>query len=243
MSVATDALCFVVDAQLGQICIPMPGGGEICYHSRIGHIPVPADVCTDLIPRIHESFAILSPLMCLIDVGLALVNVAKAIPDSLGPPPDPSALTDSLLELFEKAACLLPLIPQLSICPLLKALLNLIINCLQNIRDQLARIVILKLEVSGGRARSAQLGGVALLDAYLDCAEDNIDLMTAAMSGNTESLQRLLDISVNPLLQSAGLNPIVFNALDLQAGAPDEVLASLDQTIAGLQAIVDGLPC
>lgn len=238
-----DLLCQIINADTDIICVPMPGGGEICWHNGVGNIPVPADICSDLMPKVQIGLSALAPVMCIIDVALALIDFAKAVPDSLGPPPDPTALAEALIDLIEKSACLLPLIPQLSICPLIKALLDLIINCLINIREQLVNIVSLKVSVDNGNARSASLGGVALLDAYLDCSSQNIDLLTAALSGSTESMQKLLDVTVNPLMELAGLDPIEFAALDFSAGAPDEVIAALDDTIAALFLVRDALPC
>jgi hypothetical protein len=236
------ALCAVINADLDQICIPLPGGGEICYHGQVGNIPVPSDICADLIPNIEVSLAMLAPLMCLIDVALAVLEVVKAIPDTVGPPPDPTAMALALADLIEKAMCLLPLIPQLSICPLIKALLDIIINCLIDVRDQLTNIISLNSGVAAGRARSAALGGVALLDAALDCSEENIGLLEAALSGSTESLQRMIDITVNPLLELAGLDPIEVD-MSLSAGAPTEVIEALDVIIETLFAIRDALPC
>lgn len=236
------ALCQVINADLDQVCIPLPGGGEICFHPGAGNIPVPSDICADLLPRLQASIAALAPLMCLIDVALALIEVVKAIPDSLGPPPDPTVLAEAIANLVEKAACLLPLIPQLSICPLIKALLDLIINCLLDIREQLLNLATLRVEVDDGRARSLELGGVVLLDAALDCSEDNADLLEAALGGGSEALQRLIDVTVNPLLQVAGLDPIQVD-MTMKAGAPDEVIAALDAAIAALFAVRDALPC
>jgi hypothetical protein len=236
-----EQLCSIINADLGQLCIPLPGGGEICFHGGVGNIPVPSDICNDMLPRIHAALAIMAPLMCLIDIALAIIECIKAIPDTIGPPPDPTALAKALSKLLEKIGCLLPLIPQLSICPLIKALLDVIINCLINIKEQLEHLVVLRAEVTAGNERSAALGGVALLDAYLNCAGENIDLLEAALSGSTETIQRLLDVTVNPLLQIAGLDPITFESMDFSAPGP--VIDILNDTIAMLFAIRDALPC
>lgn len=237
------ALCEVINADLDQVCIPLPGGGEICFHGKVGNIPVPQDLCDDLIPRIEVTLGMLAPLLCLIEIALALIEVVKAIPDAVGPPPQPQGLVEALSDLLEKMACLLPLLPQLSICPLLKALLDIIINCLISIREQLQNIVTLRAGLLDGRARSQELGGVALLDAALDCSEENTDLLEAALSGNTEALQRMIDVTLNPLLEAAGLDPIEVDITQSLVGAPDEVIEALTDVIAALLAIRDALPC
>jgi hypothetical protein len=238
---ATDLLCDVINGELDWLCVTLPGGGEYCFHNGTGHIPVSADICQGLLPQIQGALAVLAPMMCLIDVAVATIKFAEAVPDTIGPPPDPTALAEALADLLKAAACLLPLIPQLTICPLIKALLDIIINCLIDIRDQLTNIISLKAGVQEGRDRAAELGA-ALLNDMLDCAEGNIDLLEAALSGSTESMQRLIDITVNPLLQVAGLDPIEVD-MGLGAGAPEEVIETLDTIIDTLIAIRDALPC
>lgn len=234
--------CQIINADLDEVCLPLPGGGEICFHPGAGNIPTPPDICADLIPQIQLSLAMLAPLMCIIDVALAMLDVQKAIPDSLGPPPDPTELLEKLLDLIETAMCLLPLIPQLSICPLVKALLDIIINCLIDVRDQITNLVNIRVGIADGRSRSAELGGVALLDAALDCSEENASLLEAALGGGTAALQRMIDVTLNPLMEVAGLDPIEVD-VSIEAGAPDEVIAALDEVILALFAIRDALPC
>lgn len=251
MAVEATADCTVIDAFIPPLCIPLPGGAEICFQTPPGSIPTSADVCAGLLPQLNVALGALAPVFCLIDVALAVVDLGKAIPDSLGPPPDPTAVIKAVTNLVEKAACLLPLIPQLSICPMIKAFLDLIISCLTNIKEQLETLFTLNLEVANAESVIDELNQVAsiygldlnLASDYLSCALSNLGLQQDALDGSLSSIRRLLDITVNPILGIIGLGPIEIEDLNLSAGAPEELIAPLEAIIDVLKVFRDSLPC
>ena len=69
----------------------------------------------NLMEVIQPALTPLVPVFNIIDTVVAVFNCIKAIPDSLGPPPDPTALAACLPDLAEKVDKLLKLIPQLSL--------------------------------------------------------------------------------------------------------------------------------
>lgn len=74
----------------------------------------------NLLEVIQPILAPLMPLFEIVDTIVAIFNCVKALPDSLGPPPDPTVLAACIPELGEKIAQLLKLLPQLSLPLLLK---------------------------------------------------------------------------------------------------------------------------
>ena len=69
----------------------------------------------NLAQAIQPALTPLVPFFDVIDAIVAVFNCVKAIPDTLGPPPDPTALAVCIPELGEKVAKLLRLLPQLSL--------------------------------------------------------------------------------------------------------------------------------
>jgi hypothetical protein len=251
MPVDNETFCTVVDAFVPPFCVPLPGGGEICLITGPGQLPISADVCKDLLGQLNVALAGLAPIMCIIDCVLSVIEVGKAVPDSIGPPPDPSALIKAIANMVEKCACLLPLIPQLSICPLIKQLLALIIACLEDIIAQIENLITLSAGVADAREICEILDatnsvGLDLSQAkeYLDCEEQNLDLLAAALGGSTESIQRLLDVTVNPLMSIAGLDPIVFEDINFgDLETVQDALIPLRAAIDALTVVRDALPC
>lgn len=251
MAVEESAFCSIIDAFVPPLCFPLPGGAEICFQTSPGTIPTSFEVCGNLLPQLNVALGALAPVFCLIDVALAVVELGKAIPDSIGPPPDPTAVIKAVTDLVEKAACILPLIPQLSICPLIKAFIDLIISCLTNVIIQLQTLVTLNLEVANAdqvladlQPFVAQYGlNLTLANDYLSCANGNLALQQGALDGSYASIQRLIDITVNPLLGLIGLDPIQLADIDLSVGAPEALIAPIEEVISYLQVFRNALPC
>jgi len=99
--------------------ITFPGGATLSQVLAAGsEIPDPIDSVTNLLAQANAGLAPRVPVFNIIDAVIAVFNCIKAIPDSLGPPPDPTKLAECIPDLAEKVDALLKLIPQLSV-PLL----------------------------------------------------------------------------------------------------------------------------
>ncbi len=90
-------ICLDIPALDDPFALDLPGGIE--------HV--------NLMEVIQPALTPLVPLFDVVDTIVAVYNCMKAIPDSLGPPPDPTAIAICTPELGEKVAKLLRLIPQL----------------------------------------------------------------------------------------------------------------------------------
>jgi len=251
MPVNNETFCTVINAFVPPFCIPMPGGGEICLQISPGDIPISADVCKDLLDQINVGLVGLSPIMCIIDCALSIIGAVKAVPESIGPPPDPSVLVEAIVDVVEKCACLLPMIPQLSICPLIKKLLELLIACINDIIAQVENLITLTADAANAEEiceilQTTNEVGLDLTDAKsaLNCEKQNLNLLAEALAGGTEGIQRLLDITVNPLMEVAQLEPIVFE--DIEFGDIDAVQDALEPLRAArdaLRVVLEALPC
>ena len=106
--------------------LTLPGGAQI------EHI--------NLMEVIQPALTPLVPIFDIIDTVVAVFNCIKAIPDTLGPPPDPTVLAACLPDLAEKVAKLLKLIPQLSIPLTIVGLIDLVIDTLLQVRSELMHL-------------------------------------------------------------------------------------------------------
>src|SRR5689334_19673536 len=102
-------LCLEIAEFPDPFALTLPGGIEI------------EDV--NLMKIIQPALTPLVPFFDIIDTIVALYNCIKAIPDALGPPPDPTVLAACLPDLAEQINKLLRLLPQLSLPLLIRRLL------------------------------------------------------------------------------------------------------------------------
>ena len=71
----------------------------------------------ELVEVIQPALTPLMPFFDILETVLALFDAVKAVPDTIGPPPDPTALAEALQKVAEKVVSLLRLVPQLSALP------------------------------------------------------------------------------------------------------------------------------
>jgi hypothetical protein len=109
----------------------------------------------------------------IIDTVVAVFNCVKAIPDSLGPPPDPTALAACIPELAEKVSKLLKLIPQLSLPYTIIGIIDLVIDTLRQARDQLLHLQQQMQQILGAIDRATELEDAGLM-AITSCAQANV---------------------------------------------------------------------
>jgi hypothetical protein len=109
-------LCIEIPEIPDPFAIPLPGGIEL------------EDV--NLMTMIQPALTPLVPLFDIIDTIVAIFNCIKAIPDMLGPPPDPTVLTACLPDLAKKLNKLLNMMPQVALPRLIKRCLKLAIQTL-----------------------------------------------------------------------------------------------------------------
>jgi hypothetical protein len=205
--------------------LTLPGGIEI---ERI-----------DLLDIVQPALAPLVPLFNIVDTIVALFNCLKAIPDALGPPPDPTALAACLPELAKKISDLLRLLPQLSLPYLVKQLLELIIDTLCKVRNQLVHLQRQMTQILRAVDRATQLDDAGLM-AITVCAQANVAQEAANVGKMLASLGKLIGL-VNLFLGMIGLPTVP--ELSKLAGQPLEtVIEPIDELIGVFEAAKKAVP-
>jgi len=229
-------VCIDLKVTSQELCITFPGGAEMCV--QIPGVPDPTDVSKQLLAQANAALMPLVPIFNIVDAIIALFNCVKAIPDSLGPPPDPTKLAECIPDLAEKIDKLLKLIPQLSIPVLIAGLIDVLLFYLEGYRRQLEAIIAHQLRILAAATRAAELGNVQLR-TVVDCAEASMDAYLQNLNEGMKPLNRLVGL-LNLFLQLAGLPPIP----DLANFGDDAeaALVPLDAVIDSLKTVRAGLP-
>lgn len=205
--------------------ITLPGGIEI------GQI--------NLMEAIQPALTPLIPLFDIVDAIVAVFNCVKAIPDSLGPPPDPTVLAACIPELAEKVQKLLRLIPMLSLPYTIRGILDLIIDTLRQARTRLLHLQQQMVQILRAIDRGKRLEDAGLM-AITSCAEANVAQETANVGKMLASLGKLIGL-VNIFLGMVGLPEVP--DLSKLAGRPlDGVIEPIDDMISVFRAARNAVP-
>lgn len=193
------------------LSIDLPGGIALTAKLEAGQFPSLPGIVASLLGELNAALTPLMPFFRILDVVIAIIEFCKAIPDSLGPPPDPTLLIKRLQKLLKAAAKLLNLIPPLSIPIMLvgicktitAALLALIMELENSINAQL------KLDLARDRADALALDpflleGAAALAISIDCAQADLDLQVEVGASSLGPLMKFIDL-VNAFAGLIGL--------------------------------------
>lgn len=229
--------CIEVQTGAGGLCVRFPGGATLCaqFGVDIGDL---GTITRSALGSINAALTPLQPFFNVLDVLVQIVTCMQAIPDCIGPPPNPTKLIDCLPDLVKKLAALLGLIPQLSIPVLVADLLDVMIVGLLALRGELAAMIEQQARLLAAATRASELGNVSL-QIVVDCATGNLDAQLVNKQAGMEPLNRLLGV-VNALLKLAGLPPIP--ALDSIGELSADALAGLDASIQALETAKASLP-
>jgi hypothetical protein len=198
--------------------LTLPGGVQI---ERINLMEVIQPALTPLVP-----------LFDIIDTIVAVFNCIKAIPDTLGPPPDPTVLAACLPDLAEKVAKLLKLIPQLSLPLLIVGLIDLVIDTLRQARSLLLHLQQQIVQILGAIDRATNLEDAGLM-AIAQCAQANVALEAANVGKALASLGKLIGL-INLFMGMVG-GPEIPDLSDLAGRPLDDVIPPIDALIKTLQ--------
>jgi hypothetical protein len=205
--------------------LTLPGGVQI-EHLNLMQIVQPA-----LTPLV--------PLFDLVDAIVAVFNCVKAIPDALGPPPDPTVLAACLPELAKKVDKLLRLIPQLSLPIMIVQLVDLVIDTVRQARSQLLHLQQQAKQVVRVVARATELDDAGLM-AISQCARANLAQEAANVGKSLAAIGKLIGL-INLFLGMLG-GPQVPDAAQLSGKPLDGAVAALDELLATLTTIRGALP-
>ena len=198
--------CIELDVSIQGLSVTFPGGAELSVQLPTVSIPDPTELSKQLMAQANAALMPLVPIFNILDVVLALFECVKAIPDSLGPPPDPSKLVGCIPDLAAKANKLLKLIPQLSIPLMIVGLIDVLITFLEGIRGQLKAIIDAQVRIAQAGLRAAELGNVQL-QLVVDCANANIDAQMKSIGEGAAPVNRLIGV-INLFMGLAGLEPL-----------------------------------
>lgn len=205
--------------------LTLPGGVQI---ERINLMEVIQPALTPLVP-----------IFDIIDTVVAVFNCIKAIPDTLGPPPDPTVLAACLPDLAEKVAKLLKLIPQLSLPLTIIGLIDLVIDTLRQARSLLLHLQQQMQQILGTIDRATNLEDAGLM-AIAQCAQANVAQEAANVGKALASLGKLIGL-INIFLGILGL-PEVPDLSDLAGRPLDDVIPPIDAIIEALQTARTAVP-
>lgn len=234
---ALAALCIQIPMSPTGICIPLPGGAEICPTQGMD-LGDPSEVLRGFLAQLSPAFAPLTPVFIIIGVVKAVVDCVQAIPDSLGPPPDPTAIAECIPPLVEKLEKLLKLLPQYSVPLMVKNTINAVVLFLTALKNEL-NVIISETERIIAATTLAGIPGNELLASIVDCASTNANTMLANMQASMQPLGALIDL-INIFLGLIGQDPIT-GVPDLSGGA-SEALAPIDDFIEVLQTVAAAIP-
>ena len=193
----------------------------------------------NLMEQIQPALTPLMPLFDIIDTVVAVFNCVKAIPDSLGPPPDPTVLVACIPELAEKVAKLLKLIPQLSLPYTIIGIIDLIIDTLRQARSLLLHLQAQMQQILGAIDRATDLEDAGLM-AITSCAQANVAQEAANGGKSLAALGKLIGL-LNIFLELVGA-PTVPDLSNLAGSPLDEVVPPLDAIVDQLSQVRDMVP-
>jgi hypothetical protein len=193
----------------------------------------------NLMQIIQPALTPLVPLFDIIDTIVAVFNCVKAIPDSLGPPPDPTALAACLPDLAEKVSKLLKLIPQLSLPLLIVRLIDLVIDTLRQARSELMHLQQQVQQILGVIDRATNLDDAGLM-AIAQCAQANVAQEAANVGKSLAALGKLIGL-INLFLGMVG-GPEIPDLSNLAGRPLDDVIPPIDAIIEALQTARSAVP-
>ena len=218
-------ICIEIPEIPDPFALTLPGGIEIQH--------------LNLMEVIQPALTPLVPIFNIIDTVVAVCNCVKAIPDTLGPPPDPTALAACLPDLAEKVAKLLKLIPQLSIPMTLIGLIDLVIDTLQQASRELMHLQQQMQQILGVIDRATDLDDAGLM-AIAQCAQANVAQEAANVGKSLAALGKLIGL-INLFMSMVG-GPEIPDLSNLAGRPLDDVVAPIDAIVEALKTAREAVP-
>jgi hypothetical protein len=218
-------LCLQIPSLPDPFSLPFPGGVEL------------EDV--NVMRLLQPALTPLMPMFEIVDTIVALYTCVKAIPDALGPPPDPTVLAACLPELGKKLGKLLSLAPQVALPRLIERCLVLAIEALRTERGQLQHLQAQLGQIDSVVQRAKSLKDAGLM-AIAQCATANVAQEAANVGKSMASLERLL-VLVNLFMGLIG-GPEVPLPSKLSGKPIGDALPEIEQMIRLLEAAHSAVP-
>ena len=200
-----ETLCAELIVTPQRLTVIVPGGASLDPELPDLGPADPMRLAKQLLAQANAALAPLGPVFDLIDVGLALVEAVKAIPDAISHL-DPGKITDALPELAQKAGKLAPLVPQLSVPLLVVGLIDTLLAFLDGLVVQLRALIGQQVRIQRAADRAAALGN-AQLQAVADCSRHHVDAQLQSFSESLAPVNRFIAL-LNTFAQLAGLGSL-----------------------------------
>jgi hypothetical protein len=193
----------------------------------------------DLIEAAQPALAPLQPIFNIIDAVTGVLEVLQAIPDALGPPPDPTGLIEKLPALAEKVGRLAGLVPQLSVPLMAVNLIDAVIRELERARSQLLGLVEALARAAAAGQRATELGDPNLT-RLVECAEEDVDTAAGNILSGLAAVGGVLGI-LRPLVAAIG-GPQLPDLSSLDGDDLGQLVATFDELLAVLRAARGAIP-
>lgn len=230
----------------GPLTLKLPGGAEITGI-------VPKDIADDVdkarsvLGTAAAAMAPLMPIFNLIDVLLTMQKIAKAIPDVLGPPPDPTKIVQLLPELAKKIDKLIGIVPQLSVPIFIRSLIDSIITFLRGLNSALSLLAVWQSQLDLADVAADEVAALGEEYAAEQMRIANACGRTAVAAQYGSIMQGMAPLNViielaTTLMQIAGLPPLP----DLSHIGPEVPIAEassvLNDAVSALSIVQSALP-
>jgi hypothetical protein len=216
------------------LCIRFPGGVRVCASVGLPYGDIAA-ITRSLFAQVNSALTPLNPLFDIIDVAAAIVQCIQAIPDVIGPPPDPQKLLDCIPGLIQKIAKLLELLPPYCIPILVKDVCAFIANFLLGMKLELLAFLHEEQRILAAGFAGAPPG----LKLVASCASGNFTIALQNLANGAGPLNRLIG-DINTFGKLVGLPELPVIG-DFSSGVA-AALSSLDPIIQTLQEIASFIP-
>lgn len=123
----------------------------------------------------------LAPLFNVLEAVLAIFDCVQAVPESFGPPPDPSALISAIADAVRKISRLVGLVPQLSLPRTILGLIDILLGLLEDAVGALRQLVDRLAIIARAEERARELGDEDL-SAILGVARANVAIEAAQIA-------------------------------------------------------------
>ena len=193
----------------------------------------------NLLELLQPAFAPLVPLFEVVDTVVAIFHCIRALPEVIGPPPDPTILAACIPELAEKVNALIRLMPQLSIPYTIISAIDLLIDTLRQVRSQLLHLQQQVVQITGAIDRATVLEDAGLM-AITQCAQHNVEREAVNVGKSLASLGKLIGL-LNLFLEMIG-GPEIPDLSELAGRPLDETIGPLDAMVASLQEVRAAVP-
>ena len=193
----------------------------------------------NLLQAIQPALTPLVPVFEIVDTVVAVFNCIKAIPDVIGPPPDPTVLAACLPELAQKVNKLIRLMPQLALPYTVKGILQVLMDALVQARNQLAHLQKQLGQLQGAAQRGRELGDAGLM-AITACAQANVATEAANVGKSLASLGKLVGLA--NLFLGMIAQPLIPDFSTLDGKAIDEAVAPIDDLVSTLRRAHAAIP-